>query len=72
MNAHFYTVPDLLEVLQMSERTFRRLHRSGGLPFLEELKPRLGRRPRYRADLIDRYLQGRWSKPMAFAAARAR
>jgi hypothetical protein len=63
MSAHFYTVAQLLEILQMSARTFARLRKAGALPFLEELRPRLGRRPRYRADLVDRYLAGRWGQP---------
>jgi len=56
-----YTVPELLERLQMPKTTFTTLKRAGRLPFLEELKPRLGRRARYRADLVDRYLRGEWA-----------
>jgi hypothetical protein len=63
MSAHFYTVAQLCEILQMSPRTFARQRKAGALPFLEELRPRLGRRPRYRADLVDRYLAGRWGQP---------
>lgn len=70
MSAPCYTIAEVLERLQMTERTFLRLRKAGALPFLEELRPRLGRRPRYRADLIDRYLEGRWGKPTAFARAR--
>lgn len=70
MSAGCYTVAEVLERLQMTERTFQRLRKAGALPFLEELRPRLGRRPRYRADLIDRYLDGRWGTPIAFARAR--
>jgi hypothetical protein len=70
MSAHCYTVAEVLDKLQMTERTFQRLRKAGALPFLEELKPRLGRRPRYRADLVDRYLDGQWQRPMAFARAR--
>jgi hypothetical protein len=55
-----YTIPEVLDRLQMERRTFERLRRRGQLPFLEELRPRLGRRARYRADLIDQYLDGRW------------
>jgi len=55
-----YTVPEVLAKLQMAQTTFKRLKRAGQLPFLEELRPRLGRRVRYRADLIDRYLRGEW------------
>jgi hypothetical protein len=46
------------------------LRKAGGLPFIEELRPRLGRnRPRFRADLIDRYLAGQWHGPRAFRKA---
>jgi len=57
-----YTVPELLKALQMSARTFRELRAAGQLPFLEELRPRLGRRLRFRADLVDRYLAGAWGQ----------
>lgn len=67
-----YTVPELLEKLQMPKRTFTELRAAGKLPFLEELLPRLGRSARYRADLIDRYLRGEWGQPRAFGAVRRR
>lgn len=67
-----YTIPETRGKLQMTETTFFRLRRQGRLPFLEELKPRLGRIIRYRADLIDRYLEGRWSEPRSFSLARRR
>jgi hypothetical protein len=57
-----YTVPEILQKLQMAKTTFNTLKRSGRLPFLEELRPRLGRRVRYRADLIDQYLRGEWGR----------
>jgi predicted DNA-binding transcriptional regulator AlpA len=67
-----YTVPQLLAALQMSRTTFKRLLHEGKLPFLEELKPRAGR-PRYRADLVDKYLAGEWARPsLAFGGRRAR
>jgi hypothetical protein len=65
-----YTVPEVLRKLQMPKATFTRLKREGKLPFLEELRPRLGRRVRYRADLVDRYLEGQWGQPRAFSSAR--
>ena len=74
MNARCYTVADVLERLQMSARDFRRKRAQGKLPFLEEIRPRLGR-PRYRADLVDLYLDGRWQPTPARAfltAARRR
>jgi hypothetical protein len=61
-----YTVPQLLERLQMTMRTFRRLRAKGKMPFLEELRPRLGRSVRYRADLVDRYLAGQWGQHSRF------
>ena len=65
-----YTVLQILELLQMPRRTFYELRRTGKLPCLEELKPRLGRRIRYRADLIDRYLAGQWGQPRSFSSHR--
>lgn len=59
-----YTVPEVLGKLQMGQTTFTRLKRAGKLPFLEELKPRLGRKVRYRADLVDRYLSGEWNREL--------
>jgi predicted DNA-binding transcriptional regulator AlpA len=60
-----YTVKQLLDVLQLSRSAFFRLRKAGQLPFLEELSPRLGRTPRYRADLVDRYLANTWGGPRA-------
>jgi hypothetical protein len=67
-----YTVAQLLsvELLNMPRRTFFTLKRAGKLPFLDELKPRIGRRIRYRADLVDRYLAGQWGQPRSFASHR--
>ena len=59
-----YTIPEILQKLQMPRTTFKTLRRAGLLPFLEELRPRLGRRVRYRADLVDRYLRGEWQSEM--------
>lgn len=72
MSARCYTVAQLLgvELLNMPRRTFFTLKRAGKLPFLEELKPRIGRRIRYRADLVDRYLAGQWGQPRSFASHR--
>jgi hypothetical protein len=70
MSATCYLVPEILPKLKMNAKTFARLRKAGALPFLEEIRPRLGRQPRYRADLIDRYLEGRWERPLAFARAR--
>lgn len=56
MSARCYTVKQLLAVLDMKRSTFFDLKRRRQLPFLEELQPRLGQKARYRADLVDRYL----------------
>ena len=65
-----YTVAQLLSVdcLNMPRRTFFRLRSKGELPFLEELRPRLGRVVRYRADLVDRYLAGQWGQSRSFGS----
>ena len=55
-NTRCYSIGEVLAKLGMSRRTFFRLRASGQLPCVEELRPRLGRIVRYRADLIDRYL----------------
>ena len=68
--ARCYTLPQVLALIQIPRRTFYTLKDAGKLPFLEELKPRVGRRVRYRADLIDRYLAGQWGQPRAFSAHR--
>jgi hypothetical protein len=65
-----YTIAEVLQKLQMTSTTFKRLKRAGHLPFLEELRPRLGRRVRYRAEPIDRYLAGEWGRSRSFASAR--
>lgn len=72
MSARCYTVARLLEsdMLDMPRRTFFMLKKGGKLPFLEELKPRIGRRIRYRADLVDRYLAGQWGQSRFFASHR--
>jgi hypothetical protein len=57
-----YTVAQLLDLLTMPRSTFHRLKHQHKLPFLEELKPRLGKHCRYRADLVDRYLAGEWGQ----------
>jgi hypothetical protein len=69
--ARCYTIAQILEWLQMSKGTFARQRKAGALPFLEELRPRIGRRQRFRADLIDRYVAGEWQRP-AFVFGRKR
>jgi excisionase family DNA binding protein len=58
-----YTVDQVCELLQLRRSTFYDLLRRGQLPFLDELKPRLGRLRRFRADLVDRYLQNDINRP---------
>jgi len=67
-----YTVAQVLDKLNMPQRTFTQLKAAGKLPFLDECRPRLGRTIRYRADLVDRYLAGQWGQPVSFGAARRR
>jgi hypothetical protein len=50
----------VLDKLQLSRSHFYSQKRRGGLPFVEECRPRIGRMPRFRADLIDRWLSGQW------------
>ena len=63
-----YTIPQLLDKLSMSKSNFNAARRAGRLPFLEEIRPRLDRHPRYRADLVDTYLAGRWPERMRRSA----
>lgn len=72
MTPRCYTIARLLErdMLDMPRRTFFTLKKAGKLPFLDEIKPRVGRRIRYRADLIDRYLAGQWGQPRSFSSHR--
>jgi hypothetical protein len=55
-----YTAKQIIAALQISTRAFFAMKRRGELPFLEVLRPQLGRTVRYRADLVDRYLSGQW------------
>jgi excisionase family DNA binding protein len=61
-----YTVAELCTLLHLSRSSFYEARDKGRLPFLEELRPRIGRVLRYRADLVDRYLAGAW-KPAPVA-----
>lgn len=65
-----YTLAQVLEKLHMARGTFEDLRRKGQLPFLDELRPRLGRYVRYRAEPIDRYLAGLWTGPRLLTKAR--
>jgi hypothetical protein len=70
VSPHCYTVAQLLEKLDMPRRTFFTLKKAGKLTFLEELKPRLGRRLRFRADLVDRYFENLHGRPPSIASHR--
>lgn len=61
-----YTVAQVCEALEIPRRSFFHLQRTGQLPFVEELRPRIGRIVRFRADLIDRYLAGELGQPRSF------
>jgi hypothetical protein len=61
-----YTLEQVLARLKLAPRSFYTLKKAGRLPMLEELKPRVGRRARYRADLIERWVSGQWEQPRAF------
>jgi hypothetical protein len=65
-----YTKRDVLRLLQLTNGSYKRLLAAGKLPMLEELKPRIGVSPRFRADLVDRYLAGQWGVT-AFGRRRA-
>ena len=70
MSPRALTIAQVCEALNIPRESFWRLRRGGQLPMLEELKPRIGRIVRYRADLIDRYLAGQWGQPRSFASHR--
>ncbi len=62
MRSHrVYTRQEVCELLAIPRRSFYHHLRNGQLPMVEELKPRIGRICRYRADLIDRYVAGEWT-----------
>lgn len=51
-----YTVTQVCERVSLARSTFYRLRDAGELPYLEEVKPRTGKRARYRADLVEQYV----------------
>lgn len=55
-----YTIAQVCAMLDLKRATFYELKAAGKLPFLEELRPRIGMHPRYRADLVERYLRNEW------------
>jgi len=64
-----YTLQQVCEALQISRTTFYQQQRAGRLPFIEELQPRTGG-PRFRADLLDRYLDNKYTGPRLLTKAR--
>jgi hypothetical protein len=65
-----YTITQACEALAIPRRSFFHLRQSGQLPMLVELKPRIGRVVRYKAEPIDRYLAGEWGQPRSFSSHR--
>lgn len=61
-DAGAYTVAQVLARISMSRSTFFRLKQQGELPFLEEVKPRLGRLVRYRADLVEQFVANQFNR----------
>lgn len=70
MSPRVYLVRDVCEILKMSRRQFFEHRRAGRLPMCEELRPRIGRVLRFRADLVDRYAEGRFGQLRSFSAHR--
>lgn len=62
MNEFFYTLADVLRLLELSPTQFKRLRAAGHLPFLEPLRPRLGKQERYLRAPVDKYLRGQWGR----------
>lgn len=61
MNDRCYTLDEVIAKLKFSRRTFFRLKAAGRIVCLEEIRPRIGR-PRYRADLVDKWVANRWTE----------
>ena len=70
MSPRCYTIKEACAALGVPRRSFFHLRRTGQLPMCEELKPRIGRVVRYRADLIERYLSGQWGQSRSFSSHR--
>lgn len=64
-----YTLAEVCDALRMGRRAFYVARKAGRLPFVEELRPRIGG-PRFRADLIDRYLDNKYTGPRHLTNAR--
>lgn len=63
-----YTIAQICEELDICRATFFGLRNAGKLPFLEELRPRVGRKVRYRADLVDRYFANEFGRTIRLAS----
>lgn len=71
LDAGCLTIAQVCARISMPRRTFTRLRDAGQLPFLEEVQPRLGMRPRYRADLVEQYVAGTFNRsPLAIVRRR--
>lgn len=70
MSPRTYTIKQACEALSLPRRTFYDLRKAGKLPMLDELRPRLGRVVRFRAEPIDRYLAGLFGQPRSFMSHR--
>jgi Helix-turn-helix domain len=65
-----YTRAQVCALLEIPRRSFYWHLQRGQLPMCEELKPRIGRIVRYRADLVDRYVAGQSAQIRSFASHR--
>lgn len=65
-----YTLVQLLsvELLNMPRSTFFHLRAKGELPWVQEIRPRAGRVARFKAEPINRYLDGLWNQPRSFGS----
>jgi len=70
MKPRAYTVTDVCAILNIPRRSFFHHLKTGQLPMCQELRPRIGRVKRYRADLVDQYAAGEWGQPRSFASHR--
>lgn len=60
---------DVIEKLRIPRGTLYGLMKRGEFPFTE-IQPRIGRRPRYRASDVARYLANEWQQPRYFGRGR--
>ena len=68
-----YTITEVCERISMPRSTFYRLLAAGELPFIEEVQPRLGKRPRFRADLVETFVANQFNRePLRIVRPRKR